>query len=288
MIKRLPTLWATAAAVLAVSAVVPQLAAGQGQAKMIVPGYENLQPLDANGNVVARRAIPRAADGKPDFTGVWAGPGFRHQVGRNDTDVPSLARLDKNLFPPFTPGGESFMYRPEIGVLEHDDPTALCLPNGIPRQIFSFYAQGWIQAPRHMVINYEYNHFVRVIPIGAPNRPHSDWDGENTWMGHSIGWWEGDTFVIDTIGLKEWWWEAAHEPTQWHSDKLHVVEKLTFTDPMTVRYDITFDDPVIFTRPFTQTFGMKLHPTWTVFEQVCEENNRCRAGVCEPSEEQPK
>ncbi len=281
-------LLAGAVTVFAISALIPQTANAQAQAQMHVPGYETLNPMGPNGRVVPRAAIPRL-DGKPDFTGVWAGPGFTHQVGPNDTDVPTLGRLDKKLFPPFAQGGESFMYRPEIGDLLHDDPTALCLPNGIPRQIFSFYAQGWIQSPRHMVINYEYNHFVRVIPIGAPNRPHSDWDGENTWMGHSIGWWEGDnTFVIDTIGMKEWWWEAAHEPTEWHSDKLHVVEKLTYTDPMTVRYDVTFNDPVIFTRPFTQTFGMKLHPTWKIFEQICEENNRCRAGECDLSEEQKK
>jgi hypothetical protein len=255
----------------------------QNQALIAVPGYENLKPLDANNNVVPRKAVPRTPDGKPDFTGVWAGPGYAHKTEPGDTDLPSLGRLDPKLFPPFQPGGEKFMYRPENGDILHDDPTSICLPNGIPRQILSFYAQQWIQAPRNMVINYEYMHFPRVIPIGAPNRSHADWDGVETWMGHSIGWWEGDTFVIDTIGLKEWWWQAAHNPTMWHSNKLHLQERLSYTDPMTVRYDVRYDDPVIWTRPWTQTYGMKLHPTWGILEYVCEENDRCAGGNCKPS-----
>ena len=73
-----------------------------------VPGYESLDPLDEDGNVVPRAEIPRASDGKPDFTGVWAGPGFTHEVGPYDTDpaLPAfLASLDSSLFPPFQPGG---------------------------------------------------------------------------------------------------------------------------------------------------------------------------------------
>ena len=190
---------------LVVSPSPPPSIGAQLQAAGDIPGYENVKPVGPDGRVAPRAAIPRTADRKPDFTGVWAGPGFTHKVGLNDLDEPSLARLDPKLFPPFKSGGESFFYRPENGDLLHDDPTALCLPNGIPRQIFSFYAQQWIQAPKYVMVNYEYQHWPRVIPLGAPNRAHADWDGIKTWMGHSIGWWEGDTLVIDTIGLKEWW-----------------------------------------------------------------------------------
>ena len=275
-----------ACAVTAAAWCAPGRAAGQSQPLSAVPGYENLRPLGPDNRVVPRKEIPRTADGKPDFTGVWAGPGFTHRVGLNDTDDPSLASLDKKLFPPFKPGGEKFMYRPEIGDLLHDDPTALCLPNGMPRQIFSFYAQQWIQAPRNIIVNYEYMHFPRVIPIGAANRPHADWDGVDTWMGHSIAWWEGDTLVIDTIGLKEWWFQAAHNPTTWHSNKLHLQERLTYTDSMTVKFDVVFNDPVIWTTPWTQTYGMKLHPTWRIQEYVCEENDRCSGGSCTPADVQ--
>ena len=110
-----------------------------------------------------------------------------------------------------------------------------------------------------------------------------------TWMGNSVGKWEGDTLVIDTVGLKEWPF-AGDEPGRganagvkivpYHSDALHVVERLKHIDASTVSYEITIDDPKIFTRPWSQVFQMKLHPTWKIFEFVCEENNRCEAGKC--------
>ena len=282
MTNRFAILLVCAALVVSTLALQPELAAGQAPA---IPGYETVKPLGTDGRVAARRAVPRAADGKPDFTGIWAGPGFEHRVGPGDTDTPNVRQLDPKLFPPFKPGGETLMIRPQSENLLIDDPTALCLPNGIPRQLFSPYAQQWIYTPKQLVILYEYMHFFRVIPIGAPNRPHNP-NVESTWMGDTIAWWEGDTLVLDTVGLKEWMWDASHDPSRWHSDQLHVVEKLTYTDPMTATYDITFNDPKIFTAPWTTKWGMKLHPTWQILEFVCEENNRCQAGECNLSPEQ--
>jgi hypothetical protein len=135
-------------------------------------------------------------------------------------------------------------------------------------------------------------HFFRTIPIGAPDRPHDN-DIERTWMGDSIGWWDGDAFVIDTVGLKEWMFDASLDlggvgESRWHSDALHLTERLRFSDPTTVLYTVTIDDPKIFTAPWSQEFGMKLHPTWKIFEFVCEENNRCQGGQCAESEGQKK
>ncbi len=192
-------------------------------------------------SALARQAVPRTPDGKPDFTGVWAGPGFSHKVGPNDTDTPQV-----------TP---------------------------------SPYAQQWIQAPGQMVVLYEYMHFFRTIPTDG--RPHHK-DEELTWMGDSIGKWEGDTLVIDTVGLKEWMLDATHteKGSRWHSDALHMIERLRYIDPMTVSYQVTIDDRKIFTAPWTQDFQMKLHPTWQLYEFVCEENDRCRAGKCVESDAQ--
>lgn len=240
----------------------------------------------------AAAGVPRAPDGTPNFTGVWAGPGFVHTVGPGDTDTPRVTAYDPKNYAPFKPGGESLLRRTLTGNTRVDDPTAFCLPNGLTRQLLSPYAQQWIQSPGYMVILYEYMHFFRVIPIGAPNRPH-DTDVELTWMGDSIGWWEGDAFVIDTIGLKEWMLDASLDlgvgrEGKWHSDALHVIERLRLTDSTTVSYTVTIDDPKIFTAPWSQQFGMKLHPTWKIFEFVCEENNRCQGGQCVESEAQKK
>src|SRR2546427_3334877 len=86
-----------------------------------------------------RASIPRTADGHPDFTGVWAGPGFSHKVGLNDTDVPGVGRFEEKNFPPYVPGGETRFLEKNTGDNLHDDPTALCLPDGYPREALTGY-----------------------------------------------------------------------------------------------------------------------------------------------------
>ena len=155
------------------------------------------------------------------------------------------------------------------------DPAFYCRPEGVPRmgppnQI--------VQTPGQVVFLYAGQNTFRVIPTDG--RPHSK-DVDLTFMGDSVGHWEGDTLVIDTIGLKKWTLDpTSQDVTRYHSDALHVIEHIKYTDPMTADYQITIDDPKIWTKPWSQTFQMKLHPTWKLLEQVCEENNRCEAGKC--------
>ena len=223
--------------------------------------------------------IPRATDGKPDFTGIWAGPGFAH-TGK-DTDTATVRRYtEANMT--LKPGAKELLYRKYTGNVRIDDPTAVCLPNGLTRQIPSPYAQQWIQTPTQLVILYEYMHFFRVIPFGPPNRPHAT-DIEPTYMGDSIAWWEDDTLVIDTIGLNEWLLDAYHPEdgsSRWHSDKMHVVERLRFTDATNASYDVTIDDPVIFEKPWVEQWAMQLKPNWKLLEFICDDNDRCRTGNC--------
>ena len=106
-------------------------------------------------------------------------------------------------------------------------------------------------------------------------------------MGDPVGKWEGDTLVVDTIGLKAWPLEGdtggespVERITPYHGDALHVIERYRPTSPTSVDLEITIDDPRIFTKPWSSHWGMKKHPTWKLLEQVCEENNRCEAGHC--------
>jgi hypothetical protein len=223
--------------------------------------------------------IPRTADGKPDFNGVWAGPAFTHLVGPNDTDTPRVTNFDRHRMAPFLPGAEARFRQAPTGDVRHDDPTEVCLPDGHPREALAPYATQIVQTPDTVVILYEYMHFFRVIPIDKPHPP----DLEPTFMGDAVAKWDGDTLVIDTIGLREWPLSASNG---WHSDALHTIERLHHQDRSTVSYEITVDDPKIFTQPWSQEFQMKLHPTWRLLEQVCEENNRCEGGKCAPSESQ--
>ena len=230
--------------------------------------------------------IPRTSDGKPDFNGVWAGPGFRH-TGK-DTDNATVRLYTDAKMAPLKPEGKSLLYRPRTGNVRIDDPTAVCLPNGLTRQIPSPYAQQFIQTANQLVILYEYMHFFRVIPIGAPNRPHAA-DVQPTYMGDSIAWWDRDTLVIDTVALNEWILDAYHPDdggSRWHSDRAHVVERIKLTDPTNASYDVTIDDPAIFTAPWVENWAMQRKPTWKIFEFVCDDNDRCRGGNCTASDAQ--
>ena len=243
------------------------------------PGEQAAPAVQADG-------IPRTADGKPNFNGVWAGPGFAH-TGK-DTDNATVRRYTETNMAPIKPGAEKILNRPYTGNVRLDDPTAVCLPNGLTRQIPSPYAQQWIQTPDQLVILYEYMHFFRIIPIGAPNRAHGD-IAEPTYMGDSIAWWEGDTLVIDTIGLNEWLLDAYHPEdggSRWHSDQAHVVERITYKDRTNASYDVTIDDPAIFQAPWVEHWEMQLKPGWKILEFICDDNDRCRAGNCEDADVQ--
>jgi hypothetical protein len=225
-----------------------------------------------------RKTIPKAADGKPDFSGVWAGPGFSHKVGPGDTDTPTVSSFDPKLWSPFKPGGEAKFLQPLTGDTMHDDPTAFCLPDGHPREVLAPYSTQIIQVPGQIIFLYEYMHFFRVVPTDG--RPHPK-DVELTFEGDATAKWEGDTLAIDTIGLRSWPIDAfTTKVVRYHSDDLHTIERIKYTDPMTADYEITMDDPQIFTKPWAQMFHMRLHPTWKMLEQVCEDNNRCENGKC--------
>src|SRR5437870_8276811 len=215
----------TAATVACVLTVAVRTAAAQ-EAAARVPGYENVKPLGPDGRVVPRKEIPRTADGKPDFTGVWAGPGFSHRVGPNDTDTPVVTNFDPKNFAPFKPGGEALFMQKETGEVLHDDPTAKCLPDGFPREALAPYATQILQYPGVVIFLYEYMHFFHIVPTDG--RPHPT-DVEPTFMGDSVSHWEGDTLVMDTIGLREWRLDATTRPgIRYHGDALHVIDWIQY------------------------------------------------------------
>src|SRR5687768_8893558 len=149
-----------------------------------------------------KRTIPRTFDGKPDLSGVWAGPGFKHVDGGKFTSIPApgLIRFDQKDLP-FVPGGEALWNKKLTGDPLHDDPTLFCLPIGMPYIHLTARAQQFFQPPGYLVIVYENQHFTRIIPMDG--RPHPK-DLEPTWMGHSVGYYEGDSAIVDTVGLKAW------------------------------------------------------------------------------------
>jgi hypothetical protein len=151
--------------------------------------------------------------------------------------------------------------------LGKDDPEARCLPTGVPRR--DPYPFKIIQTAALVVIlnegnTYSYRQFF--LDRGHPK------DVDLTWMGDSVAKWEGDTLVVDTVGLNDrTWLDLAGHP---HSDQLHVTERFRRADFGHLSIEITLDDSKAYTKPWTVIEVSRLLTNWEIHEYVCNENNK--------------
>ena len=198
---------------------------------------------------------PRLPDGKPDLSGVWSGGG----------PVGDLADgLAKGETIPLLPEAKTIMEARQA----QDDPEANCLPTGIPR--IAPYPWRIVTTPTHIFFLFEGNiHSYRQIFVDGRKHPE---DPDPTWYGHSIGHWEGDTLVVDTIGFNDkFWFDFRGHP---HTEKLHTIERYTRIDLGHLENTVTIDDPGAYSRPFTVTFTARLRPGEELMEYICQENNQ--------------
>ena len=149
-----------------------------------------------------------------------------------------------------------------------NDPNLACLPEGLPRVMFVPVPMEILQTSTRVVIIHEGVQVLREIYM---NRQHPK-DLDLTYSGDSIGKWEGDTLVADTIGFNDKTWvDSGGLP---HSEALHVVERIRRVDHDTLVDDFTIEDPKAFTKPIAVQQVYKLKPGWEVQEFVCTENNK--------------
>jgi hypothetical protein len=228
--------------------------------------------------------VPRMADGKPDFSGIYTPPSTVNATGPRGNLI-----FNADKMAPVKPGAEGLLYEARNGDPRHDEPRAMCLPAGFPSGMLYILPIQIVQNAKNIVIIPELQRAARIIPTDG--RPHRE-GIEPTYYGDSVGKWEGDTLVIDSVNFKRWILDDYHytDPTKtrWHSDELHTIERLTRAGDK-LRYQITIDDPKIFTQPFSQDFELTLRPDWEplgLLEYVCEENNRCAGGNCRKSDVQ--
>jgi hypothetical protein len=198
---------------------------------------------------------PKAPDGKPDLTGIWT------------PDRTFIYDISSALKP-----GEELPLQPWAAKLSKermskDDPEANCLPAGVPRM--APYPWKIVQTPTLIVFLYEGNiHTYRQVFLDG--RAHEK-DPQPTWYGESIGKWEGDTLVVDSVGFNDkFWFDFAAHP---HTEKLHVVERYRRPDAGHLDYDVTIDDPGAYTKPFIM-HGHSALETGELMEYVCNENNQ--------------
>ena len=153
-------------------------------------------------------------------------------------------------------GGE-LPYRPEALARRNEnrdnwlnlDPEIKCYLPGVPRATYMPYPFQIFQNAKAIFIAYEYAGAVRNIYLQDPGKPPVD-----SWMGQSVGHWEGETLVVDVMGFNDQtWFDRAGN---FHSDALHVVERYTRTSPDVIQYEATIEDPMVFTRPWKMSMPL--------------------------------
>jgi len=248
---------------IAFSASVPAYLAAQGG----IGGRLNDVPRAQAANP---KPAPRLADGKPDLgngKGAW-NPRTIVNLSGTGTGGPNRSPVEKLIEIPFKPEAKK-IYEQHQATLSKDDPEALCLPPGIPRMMATPFPFQIFQQPDRVIFIFEgAAHVWRIIYTDG--RPHSK-DPNPTYLGKSIGHWEGDTLVTDVIGFNDrTWLDQDGHP---HSEALHVMEKFTRLNELSMRYEVTIDDPVMYEKPWTTSYLIPFVPGGELFEYICQENN---------------
>jgi len=256
------------------SAVVPVVGQGGG---------------GAGNQAVAPRPWPpeHLADGQPDVQGIWSAVSggstsltnpisgqadFDRKITGVEPHVPSRIIDPPDGQIPYQPWAAAKQKQQASDYdhptrPEHIDTQHRCLISGVPRLYYIVPAFKIIQPRGSLVFIWDEYHAYRVIPLdGHPHVGRS----LKLWMGDARGHWEGNTLAIDTTNLKG---ARLTYIGDFHSDNAHVVERLTFVDANTMRYEATIDDPTVFTRPWTLRVAERRRPDVEMWESACYEGN---------------
>ena len=229
------------------------------------------------------RPAPKTTDGKPDLSGVWGvvdrAPGINTTAREESTFLEKMYGRLQNEQPSRTPWAEErYIYnrdprksdtRDQFGAREELNPAEHCVPYGPPMLIIDNGAVGVggyeiIQTPKRILIFYERDHTIRQIWMDGRSHPSED-ELEYSFMGHSIGRWEGNTLVVDTVGLRnEPWLDGGGNVS---SKKLHLEERYQRLDQDTLKVQLTLSDPIAFTKPWDRNTYRRLR-NWDLVEDV--------------------
>jgi hypothetical protein len=201
--------------------------------------------------------VLRTADGRPDLNGIWQAVGTAHwNLQDHQARTGPVLELGATFAIPAglsVVEGSDIPYQPWAAARQREnydnwlarDPEVKCYLPGVPRATYMPYPFQILQTGSNdILMAYEYASASRVIKMGKAEPPPVD-----TWMGQSVGRWEGDTLVVDVTGFNDQtWFDRAGN---FHSEALHVVERFTPAGPDRIDYRATIEDPKVFTRPWT-------------------------------------
>jgi hypothetical protein len=213
-------------------------------------------PRLPNGKPNLAAPTPRAADGKPDLSGIWKGPGG----GGYDRNIA------RDLSPRDIQPWAEALYQQRVRDMGRDAPRATCLPDPFPYYHITDLAR-FIQTPTLIAILYQgsTNSIYRTIFTDGRELPK---DPNPTWLGYSVGHWEGDTLVVNTAGFNDKsWLDVEGHP---HTEALRITERYRRRDFGHMDLDMTIDDPKAFTRPFSLKIDQTFAADTDLLETICE------------------
>jgi len=213
-------------------------------------------------------SAPVQAQAPPDLSGVWA----PYRGGRGDD--PSLAPPPASPIVLKAPYAERYEERraAEREAVERGEPLAtdavFCMPYGMPRMMsVALYPMEIIQRPQQITIVTEAFSEVRRVYMHEPQLPVGE--VPPGYYGHSVGRWDSETLVIDTIAIKE---SVPGYQGMPHSDRMRITERIRLITPDVLHDEITIEDPVTLERPVTYTHAYRRMPGYKMVEFVCENN----------------
>jgi hypothetical protein len=215
-------------------------------------------PRSADGQPNLTAPAPRTPAGKPDLSGMW-------QPDANPYRFNLIQKLEDEAI--FRPAAQA-VFLGRVKDFRKDDPVTNCLPTGPSETLSAMYRI--IQSPTVVGLLYESG-------TGRHRQIHTDGrklpkDPHPTWLGYSVGRWDGDTLVVESAGFNDrTWLDRAGHP---HSEKLRVIERFRRVDFGHMDYQITYDDPDTLTKPLTLSLAVTYRPDTDMLENVCNENNR--------------
>jgi hypothetical protein len=235
---------------------------------------------DGKPNLSAR--TPRAADGKPNLSGLWqtdaAPPEMLERLipgATNGAGEEPLSQYFINILSDFNP--DEAPLRPDAAALfqqrskafSNESPLSHCLPEGMPLVEMAPAPYKIIQTRGLTVMLYERDTTFRQVYTDGRKLPD---DPQPSWLGYSVGKWDGDLLVVDTIGLNDRGWLDARGHA--HSEALHLTERFHRIDFGHMEVRLTIDDPQTYTRPFTIQLKQRLQADSDLLESFCAENEK--------------
>jgi len=218
------------------------------------------QTAEQPGTGMAQTAAPA-----PDLSGLW--------IRLRDPSHSAINIDFGNVISPMTPWAEAkfkaanSIYRGSSPSNVLSDPIFSCFPPGVPRIYLLNFPVQIVQIPGQVIMLFEFDHFVRRIYTDG--RPH-DKDVGPLWMGDSVGKWEGDTLVTDTVSFNDK--TTLDREGYPHSDAMHLTERIRRVGHDSLEIDLTIDDPKAYTKPWGAKLNFQLRTDWKIMEHVCEDN----------------